>query len=89
MEIHVNLISIKKSPLEVKKIIAYIPDNPDVYESLTGISYLEFIADVFSVSQNKRRELIEKYTTMFEMETVLHNPISTYSHGMKQKNCCD
>ncbi len=84
-EIHVNLISIKKSPLEVKKIIAYIPDNPDVYESLTGISYLEFIADVFSVSQNKRRELIEKYTTMFEMETVLHNPISTYSHGMKQK----
>jgi ABC-2 type transport system ATP-binding protein len=84
-EIKVNGISIKDSPIEVKKIIAYIPDNPDVYESLTGIQYLEFIADVFEVSQEKRRELVEKYTTMFEMSDVLHNPISTYSHGMKQK----
>jgi ABC-2 type transport system ATP-binding protein len=84
-EIKVDGISIKDSPLEVKKLIAYIPDNPDVYESLTGIQYLEFIADVFKVSQEKRRELIEKYTTMFEMSNVLHNPISTYSHGMKQK----
>ena len=84
-EIKVNGISIKESPIEVKKIIAYIPDNPDVYESLTGIQYLEFIADVFEVPQEKRRELVEKYTTMFEMSDVLHNPISTYSHGMKQK----
>lgn len=84
-EIKVNGISIKDAPIEVKKIIAYIPDNPDVYESLTGIQYLEFIADVFEVPQEKRRELVEKYTTMFEMSDVLHNPISTYSHGMKQK----
>jgi ABC-2 type transport system ATP-binding protein len=84
-EIEVDGISIKDSPLEVKKLIAYIPDNPDVYESLTGIQYLEFIADVFEVAQEKRRELVEKYTTMFEMADVLHNPISTYSHGMKQK----
>ena len=84
-EIKVNGISIKDSPIEVKKVIAYIPDNPDIYESLTGIQYLEFIADIFEVSQEKRRELIEKYTIMFEMSDVLHNPISTYSHGMKQK----
>lgn len=84
-EIKVNGLSIKDSPIEVKKIIAYIPDNPDIYESLTGIQYLEFIADIFVISQVRRRELIEKYTTMFEMTDVLHNPISTYSHGMKQK----
>ena len=77
--------SIKKEPIDVKKVIAYIPDNPDVYESLTGIQYLEFIADVFQVSQDKRKELIEKYTTMFEIADVLHNPIQSYSHGMKQK----
>lgn len=84
-DIKVNGISIKESPIEVKKLIAYIPDNPDIYETLTGIQYLEFIADVFKVSQDKRRQLIEKYVTMFEMTDVLHNPISTYSHGMKQK----
>ncbi|MCD4826750.1 MAG: ABC transporter ATP-binding protein [Acholeplasmataceae bacterium] len=84
-DIKVNGISIKESPIEVKKLIAYIPDNPDVYESLTGIQYLEFIADVFEVAQDKRKQLVEKYTTMFEMTEVLHNPISTYSHGMKQK----
>ncbi len=84
-DITVNGISIKESPIEVKKLIAYIPDNPDVYESLTGIQYLEFIADVFEVAQDKRRQLVEKYTNMFEMTEVLHNPISTYSHGMKQK----
>ncbi len=77
--------SIRKEPLEVKKQIAYIPDNPDVYESLTGIQYLEFIADVFQVSQDRRKELIEKYATMFEIADVLQNPIQSYSHGMKQK----
>lgn len=77
--------SIKKEPLEVKKQIAYIPDNPDVYESLTGVQYLEFIADVFQVNQDRRRELIEKYANMFEISDVLQNPISSYSHGMKQK----
>lgn len=84
-EIEVDKKSIKSEPLEVKKMIAYIPDNPDVYESLTGIQYLEFIADVFAVSQNRRKELIEKYTTMFEIQNVLQNPIQSYSHGMKQK----
>ena len=84
-DITVDHKSIKSEPLEVKKMIAYIPDNPDVYESLTGIQYLEFIADVFAVSQNKRKELIEKYATMFEIQDVLQNPIQSYSHGMKQK----
>lgn len=77
--------SIIKEPLEVKKQIAYIPDNPDVYESLTGVQYLDFIADVFQVNQDRRRELIEKYANMFEISDVLQNPISSYSHGMKQK----
>jgi ABC-2 type transport system ATP-binding protein len=84
-DVFVDHKSIKSEPLEVKKLIAYIPDNPDVYESLTGIQYLEFIADVFSVSQNKRKELIEKYAVMFEIQDVLQNPIQSYSHGMKQK----
>ena len=84
-EIQVSGKSIKSEPLDVKKMIAYIPDNPDVYESLTGIQYLEFIADVFGVSQNKRKELIEKYAVMFEIQDVLQNPIQSYSHGMKQK----
>jgi len=77
--------SIKSNNLEAKKVMAYIPDNPDVYESLTGIQYLDFIADAFDVSLDKRNELIKKYSQMFEIETVLNNPISSYSHGMKQK----
>ena len=77
--------SIIKNNLEAKKLMAYIPDNPDIYESLTGIQYLDFIADVFEVSLEKRRALINKYAMMFEMETVLNDPISSYSHGMKQK----
>ncbi len=77
--------SIKKNALEVKKMIAYIPDNPDVYESLTGIQYLEFIADVFKIDTDQRAREIDKYATMFEILDVLNNPISSYSHGMKQK----
>lgn len=77
--------SIKDDALEAKKLIAYIPDNPDIYESLTGIQYLDFIADVYEVALDKRSELIEKYADMFEIKTVLNNPISSYSHGMKQK----
>ena len=77
--------SIQKEPLEAKKQIAYIPDNPDIYESLTGIQYLDFISDVFEVGLDIRKSLIEKYSNMFEMSTVLNNPISSYSHGMKQK----
>ena len=77
--------SIVKNNLEAKKIMAYIPDNPDIYESLTGIQYLDFIADAFEVEIEKRRILINKYAAMFEMDKVLNNPISSYSHGMKQK----
>ncbi|MFA7560659.1 MAG: ABC transporter ATP-binding protein [Candidatus Izemoplasmatales bacterium] len=77
--------SIKKESLEAKKLIAYIPDNPDVYEALSGIEYLDFIADVFGVELEKRKSLIQKYGQMFEIEDVLNNPISSYSHGMKQK----
>lgn len=84
-EIRIFGKSIKEEPLEAKKLIAYIPDNPDVYESLTGIQYLDFIADVFDVPLATRQELIDKYATMFEIKDVLNNPISSYSHGMKQK----
>lgn len=84
-DILVDGFSIKKDPLEVKKLIAYIPDNPDIYESLSGIQYLEFIADVFKLDSNVRAREIDKYATMFEILDVLNNPISSYSHGMKQK----
>lgn len=84
-DIRVDGFSIKTDPMEVKKRIAYIPDNPDIYESLSGIQYIDFIADVFNVSLDRRRQLIGEYATMFEIEEVLNNPISSYSHGMKQK----
>lgn len=84
-EILINGISIKDHPVECKKIIGYIPDNPDLYDSLTGIKYLNFIADIFKVSEEKRKEIIEKYAKMFELENELNNYISSYSHGMKQK----
>ncbi|MBU1141415.1 MAG: ABC transporter ATP-binding protein [Firmicutes bacterium] len=77
--------SIKTNPIEVKKLIAYIPDNPDIYESLTGIQYLEFIADVFKLNTIERAREVDKYATLFEIINVLNNPISSYSHGMKQK----
>ena len=84
-EILVNGKSIKTEPMEVKKIIAYIPDNPDIYETLTGIQYLQMIANVFGVSQNDRARKIDEYATLFELTQVLQQPISSYSHGMKQK----
>lgn len=77
--------SIVKENLEAKKIMAYIPDNPDIYEMLSGIQYLDFIADAYGVDLEKRRNLINKYAKMFEMDLVLNNPIGSYSHGMKQK----
>ncbi|MGD9761197.1 MAG: ABC transporter ATP-binding protein [Candidatus Izemoplasmatales bacterium] len=77
--------SIVKDNLEAKKIMAYIPDNPDIYEALSGIQYLDFIADAYDVDLEKRRHLINKYATMFEMSDVLNHPIASYSHGMKQK----
>lgn len=84
-EIRINRMSIKDDPIECKKLIAYIPDNPDLYEFMTGIKYLNFIADIFEVSPAVRRERIAKYADMFEITQDLANPISAYSHGMKQK----
>ena len=84
-DIFIDGKSIKNQPLECKKIMAYIPDNPDLYEYLTGIKYLSFIADVYGVSQQDRQERIKKYSEMFEIADSLKEPISAYSHGMKQK----
>lgn len=84
-DIFVDGISVKQDMMAVKKIIAYVPDNPDVYETMKGIEYLNFIGDVFKVSLERRTQLINKYTKMFGMENVLNQTISEYSHGMKQK----
>lgn len=84
-EILVDGLSIKDNPIEVKKKISYIPDNPDLYDYMTGIQYLNFIADVYGVDSEKRKTLIEKYANIFEMLDHLAEPMSTYSHGMKQK----
>ena len=81
----VNGMDIKEKPMECKQIIAYIPDNPDLYEMLTGIQYLNFISDIYKIDRNKRTELITKYADMFEITKNLGDVISTYSHGMKQK----
>lgn len=84
-DILINSHSIKTNPIECKQDIAYIPDNPDIYESLTGIQYLNFIADIFKVDKVKRQNLIQKYSKKFEIEKDLGSLISSYSHGMKQK----
>lgn len=84
-EIRIGGISIKDDPLGCKKQFAYIPDNPDLYEYMSGIKYLNFIADVFGVGSQERRERIAKYADLFELTNDLAQPISAYSHGMKQK----
>lgn len=84
-DILINSKSIKKNPLECKKEIAYIPDNPDLYEALTGIGYLNFIADIFKVDKKIREEKIKYYSEKFEIDKALGDLISSYSHGMKQK----
>lgn len=84
-DILINSKSIKKNPIECKKDMAYIPDNPDIYESLTGIQYLNFMADIFEVSKNEREEKIKYYSEKFEINKSLGDLISSYSHGMKQK----
>ena len=84
-EIYVNGISVKKHPIAAKKLIAYIPDNPDLYEFMTGIRYLNFVADVFGVSADDRNKKIKKYAEIFALTDDLAQPISAYSHGMKQK----
>ncbi|MCC0643415.1 MULTISPECIES: ABC transporter ATP-binding protein [unclassified Clostridioides] len=84
-EILINSKSIKKQSVECKKEMAYIPDNPDLYEALTGIQYLNFIADIFEVDKKEREELIKYYSNKFEINKALGDLISSYSHGMKQK----
>ena len=84
-EIYVDGISVKADPLSCKKKIAYIPDNPDLYEFMTGIQYLNFVADVFGVGALERKEYIRRYADAFELTSDLAQPISAYSHGMKQK----
>lgn len=84
-DILINSKSIKKNPIECKKDIAYIPDNPDLYEALTGIDYLNFIADVFRIDKSEREEKIKYYSEEFEINKSLGDLISSYSHGMKQK----
>ena len=84
-EIYIDGYSVKTEPLECKQLTAYIPDNPDLYENLTGIQYLNFVADVFGISANQREERIKKYADKLEITGALADQISSYSHGMKQK----
>lgn len=76
---------IAKDPVAAKKVMAFLPDNPDLYEFLSGIGYLTFIADIYEIPQEKCRQLIEKYADIFELTGVLGSSIGSYSHGMKQK----
>ena len=84
-EILINGKSIRTAPLDCKRDIAYIPDNPDLYDYMSGIKYLNFIADIFGVSAADRKERIRKYSELFELTSDLAQPIAAYSHGMKQK----
>ena len=84
-EVIIDGIDLRADPIACKRAFAYIPDNPDLYEYLTGIQYLSFIADVFGVGAEERRERIEKYADAYELTASLGDLISSYSHGMKQK----
>lgn len=84
-EILIDHMSVKKDPLQCKKVMAYIPDNPDLYEYLTGIQYLNFIADIYDVPAAVREERIKEDAGAFEITAALGDLISSYSHGMKQK----
>lgn len=84
-EIYVDGISVREQPLVCKQRLAYIPDNPDLYEFMSGIQFLNFIGDIFGVNEKERMERIQKYAGAFELTDDLAEPISAYSHGMKQK----
>ena len=84
-QIFINGISIKDDPIACKKQIAYIPDNPDLYDFMTGIQYLNFVADIFAVGSDERASRIKQYSDAFELTSDLAVSISSYSHGMKQK----
>ena len=84
-EILIDGLSIKDKPIECKRKIAYIPDNPDLYNYMSGVDYLNFIGDVFNVANEERVKRIDKYAGIFELTDSLANSISSYSHGMRQK----
>lgn len=84
-EIFIDGHSVRTEPLECKKITAYIPDNPDLYDNLTGIQYLQFVSDVYEMTPEERDSKIKKYADMFEITDALGDLICSYSHGMKQK----
>ncbi len=84
-EIFVNGISVTRDPIAAKAQLAYIPDNPDLYDFMTGIAYLNFVADIFGVDAAARDERIHRFADMLELTKDLAQPVSTYSHGMKQK----
>lgn len=84
-EIKIDGISVSDDPIACKKQLAYIPDNPDLYDFMTGIKYLNFIADIFGIEQKTREERIKAYAEKFEIANDLAQPIASYSHGMKQK----
>ncbi|MBE6633867.1 MAG: ABC transporter ATP-binding protein [Ruminococcaceae bacterium] len=83
--IEINGISLKEDPIACKRLLAYIPDNPDLYDFMTGTRFLNFVADIYQVSDAERRERIQRYAADFGLTEALSQPISTYSHGMKQK----
>ena len=84
-EIYIDGKNVKTQPLECKRVLSYIPDNPDLYDFLSGIKYLNFVCDIFGVPQAERQERIHRYADPFELTADLAEPISAYSHGMKQK----
>lgn len=84
-EIFIDGVSVKDNPLQCKRKLAYIPDNPDLYEFMTGIQFLNFVADIFDISVEERQRRISRYADMFELKGDLAQPVSAYSHGMKQK----
>ena len=84
-DILINGISIKNEPVECKKLMAYVPDNPETYEHMKAIDYINFICDMYEIDTNEREKNIKKYAKLFDMEDKLNDTIDSYSHGMKQK----
>lgn len=84
-DILINGESIKKNEISCKKQMAYVPDNPDLYENMKAIDFINFICDMYDISEEERKENIEKYAKMFELQNNLNDEISSFSHGMKQK----
>ena len=84
-DIFIDGMSVKEKPLECKKIISYIPDNPELYDYLSGVKYLNFVADIYGVGKADREERIRRYADSFGLTEDLAQPVSAYSHGMKQK----